>query len=95
MSIDLNFRPTSYADFDDPVSLALNGIKGQMRREMVRDMLTAERTRQWRSSRSVRHTCGAAGRFVGYRNSVVEYWARCPRCLSDGSVIDGTFRGSA
>ena len=41
MSIDLNFRPTSYADFDDPVSLALNGIKGQMRREMVRDMLTA------------------------------------------------------
>lgn len=42
MSIDLNFRPTSYADFDDPVSLALNGIKGQMRREMARDMLTAE-----------------------------------------------------
>jgi hypothetical protein len=41
MSIDLNFRPTSYADFDDPVALALNGIKGQMRREMVRDMLTA------------------------------------------------------
>jgi hypothetical protein len=42
MSIDLNFRPTSYADFDDPVSLALNGIKGQMRREMVRDMLEAQ-----------------------------------------------------
>ena len=42
MNIDLNFRPTSYADFDDPVSLALNGIKGQMRREMTRDMLTAE-----------------------------------------------------
>lgn len=42
MSIDLNFRPTNYADFDDPVALALNGIKGQMRREMVRDMLTAE-----------------------------------------------------
>ncbi len=42
MSIDLDFRPTGYADFDDPVSLALNGIKGQMRREMVRDMLAAE-----------------------------------------------------
>lgn len=42
MSIDLNFRPTSYADFDDPVALALNGIKGQRRREMVRDMLTTE-----------------------------------------------------
>ena len=42
MKIDLNFRPESYADFDDPVSLALNGIKGQMRREMARDMLTAE-----------------------------------------------------
>ena len=42
MNIDLNFRPTNYADFDDPVSLALNGIKGQMRREMARDMLTAE-----------------------------------------------------
>ena len=42
MSFDLNFRPASYADFDDPVSLALNGIKGQMRREMARDMLTAE-----------------------------------------------------
>jgi hypothetical protein len=42
MSIDLDFRPAHYADFDDPVALALNGIKGQMRREMVRDMLTAE-----------------------------------------------------
>jgi hypothetical protein len=42
MSIDLNFRPAHYADFDDPVAVALNGIKGQMRREMVRDMLTAE-----------------------------------------------------
>ena len=42
MSIDLKFRPTSYADFDDPVSLTLNDIKGQMRREMTRDMLTAE-----------------------------------------------------
>jgi hypothetical protein len=42
MSINLNFRPTSYADLDNPVALNLNGIKGQMRREMVRDMLTAE-----------------------------------------------------
>lgn len=42
MSVDLNFRPGSYVDFDDPVALALNGIKGQMRREMVRDMLSAE-----------------------------------------------------
>jgi hypothetical protein len=42
MSIDLNFRPAHYADFDDPVALALNGIKGQMRREMLRDMLSAE-----------------------------------------------------
>ena len=46
MKIDLNFRPESYADFDDPVSLALNGIKGQMRREMARDMLTAEGERR-------------------------------------------------
>ncbi|MSR21775.1 MAG: hypothetical protein EXR91_12525 [Gemmatimonadetes bacterium] len=42
MSIDLHFRPAHYADFDDPVALALNGIKGQMRRVMVRDMLSAE-----------------------------------------------------
>ena len=42
MSIDLKFRPESYGEFDDPVRLAVNGIKGTMRREMVRDMLTAE-----------------------------------------------------
>ena len=42
MSIDLDFRPASYSDFADPVSLALNGISGQMRREMVRDMMTAQ-----------------------------------------------------
>jgi hypothetical protein len=40
MSIDLDFRPASYSDFDGPVALALNGINGQMRRTMVRDMLT-------------------------------------------------------
>lgn len=39
---DLDFRPASYVDFTDPVALAVNGISGQMRREMVRDMLTAE-----------------------------------------------------
>jgi hypothetical protein len=42
MTIDLTFRPPHYADFDHPVALALNGIKGQMRREMVRDLLSAE-----------------------------------------------------
>ena len=42
MSIDPNFRPTCYSDFDNPVALALNGINGQMRRTMVRDMMTAE-----------------------------------------------------
>lgn len=42
MSIDLDFRPRHYSDFDNPVALALNGIRGQRRREMVRDMLTAE-----------------------------------------------------
>jgi hypothetical protein len=40
--VDLDFRPKRYTDFDDPVSLALNGIAGQRRREMVRDILTAE-----------------------------------------------------
>ena len=42
MSIDLDFRPDSYSDFDDPVALALNDINGQMRRVMVPDMMTAE-----------------------------------------------------
>lgn len=42
MNIDLNCRPTSYIDFDDPVALVVNGINGQLRREMARDMLTAE-----------------------------------------------------
>jgi DnaJ-class molecular chaperone len=90
------------------------------------------------------HTCGIAGRYTGYRNSVVEYWCRfnrvtglspfgsdpdhtpeerkaildrlvecslcdgqgflssdpetwvrCPRCLSDGSALDGAFKGVA
>lgn len=38
MSIDLNFRPASYADFDAPVQLAPNGMKGRKWREMVRGM---------------------------------------------------------
>ncbi|NJD19752.1 MAG: hypothetical protein FIA95_10790 [Gemmatimonadetes bacterium] len=42
MTIDLSFRPDSYSDFADPVALAVNGVNGQMRREMVRDMLSAE-----------------------------------------------------
>ena len=46
MSIDLEFRPASYADFHDPVAASLNGIKGQMRREMARDMMTAEGERR-------------------------------------------------
>ena len=33
---ELKWRPGSYADFDDPVALVLNGIRGQMRREMAR-----------------------------------------------------------
>lgn len=41
-AIDLDFRPEHYGDFDDPVALALNGLKGQMRREMVRDVLEAQ-----------------------------------------------------
>ncbi len=39
--VALDFRPASYTDFGDPVSLALNGISGQLRRAMVRDMLTS------------------------------------------------------
>ena len=39
---ELKWRPGSYAEFDDPVALVLNGIRGQMRREMARDMLTAK-----------------------------------------------------
>jgi hypothetical protein len=40
--VDLSFRPAHYRDFADPVSLALSGIAGQLRRDMVRDMLLAE-----------------------------------------------------
>ena len=39
---ELKWRPESYTEFDDPVALVLNGIRGQMRREMARDMLVAE-----------------------------------------------------
>ena len=54
MSIDLKWRPESYGDFHDPVALALNGIQGQMRREMVRDMLTAEDEHRPRHKRCYR-----------------------------------------
>ncbi|TVP50432.1 MAG: hypothetical protein EA350_00605 [Gemmatimonadales bacterium] len=40
--VDLAFRPAHYRDFGDPLALALNGISGQVRRDMVRDMLLAE-----------------------------------------------------
>ncbi|TVP78240.1 MAG: hypothetical protein EA352_02350 [Gemmatimonadales bacterium] len=39
---DMDLRPRTYGDFEDPVALALNGISGQRRREMIRDMLTAQ-----------------------------------------------------
>ena len=40
MSINLNWRPTSYSDFGDPISLIVNGIQGQRRRDWVRSALT-------------------------------------------------------
>ncbi|SVB09107.1 uncharacterized protein METZ01_LOCUS161961, partial [marine metagenome] len=40
MSINLNWRPTSYSDFGDPTSLIVNGIQGQRRRDSVRRALT-------------------------------------------------------
>lgn len=46
MSFDLDFRPAHCGDFDHPVALALNGIKGHMRRAMVRDMLEADGERR-------------------------------------------------
>ena len=41
---ELKWRPQSYTDFPDPLALALNGIQGQRRREMIRDILTREVT---------------------------------------------------
>ena len=38
--LDLQFRPASYWDHAGPVSAILSGIKGQNRREMVRDFVT-------------------------------------------------------
>lgn len=40
--IDLQFRPESYWDHADPLSAILSGIKGQNRRQMVRDFVTGE-----------------------------------------------------
>ncbi|HKU59919.1 MAG TPA: hypothetical protein VJQ44_01785 [Gemmatimonadales bacterium] len=37
--IDLDFRPASYWDLDNPVAAILAGIKGQNRREMARDFV--------------------------------------------------------
>ena len=39
-SIDLQFRPASYWDHGDPVTAIASGIKGQNRRDMVRDFVT-------------------------------------------------------
>lgn len=48
MRINLEFRPTSYNDLPGPVEAAVNGIAGQMRRMMVRDMMTVEGdAREW------------------------------------------------
>jgi hypothetical protein len=41
-SIDLQFRPASYWDHTDPVTAILSGIKGQNRRDMVRDFVTGQ-----------------------------------------------------
>lgn len=43
---DLDFRPKSYWDFEDPLQAILANIKGSRRREMVRDVLTAEGPRR-------------------------------------------------
>lgn len=37
--LDLDYRPASYGDFPDPLAAILNGVNGQNRREMIRDML--------------------------------------------------------
>jgi hypothetical protein len=37
--IDLDFRPASYWDLDNPLAAILSGIKGQNRREMARDFV--------------------------------------------------------
>ena len=39
--IDLDFRPASYWDAADPVVAITQNIKGQLRREMVRDFISA------------------------------------------------------
>lgn len=37
--IDLDFRPASYWDAADPAAAITQNIKGQLRREMVRDFM--------------------------------------------------------
>lgn len=41
-AFDLDFRPKSYWDFEDPLQAILANIKGSRRREMIRDVLTAD-----------------------------------------------------
>lgn len=38
---DIDFRPDSYWDHDDPVEAILAGVKGEVRRRLIRDVLTA------------------------------------------------------
>ena len=38
-TIELDFRPRSYWDHANPASAILQNIKGQVRREMVRDFI--------------------------------------------------------
>ena len=49
--IDLDFRPADYWRPRDPASEILAGIKGELRRRMVRDMLTAEGAQRARNDR--------------------------------------------
>jgi hypothetical protein len=38
--------PENYRDFEDPVHAILNGVKGELRREMIRDFLASSGSRQ-------------------------------------------------
>jgi hypothetical protein len=38
--VDLDFRPASYWEADDPTSLIVQNMKGQLRRDMARDFLS-------------------------------------------------------
>jgi hypothetical protein len=49
-SFDLEFRPSTYWEYKDALSIVLRPIKGRLRREMVADVLTAtgEKRRRYR-----------------------------------------------